>query len=218
MVYRVRRGEKNEPLRYSLRSLANLPHGQVFIVGHTPRWVQGVVSLDGSRATNRYRATLEHLVIAARHLAGRRFVLLDDDQIVLRPHRSVPAWHRGPLDVHAAFRVGTYGRSLRHTADYLRGLGLDNARSYELHLPLPVDADAAVAALEPALSAPYPVQARTVYGNLAGIGGRSADDCKVAWPTPPPNGYLSVSPSTWRHGWAADVAERFPTPSPYEAR
>ena len=47
-VYYVRPGDRNDELRYSLRSLANLPHDRVWIVGHTPPWVTGIESIQGN--------------------------------------------------------------------------------------------------------------------------------------------------------------------------
>ncbi|MFF3129757.1 hypothetical protein ACFVRD_48125 [Streptomyces sp. NPDC057908] len=39
IVYVVRPWNQNEQLRYSLRTLANLPHRRVWIAGYCPTWV-----------------------------------------------------------------------------------------------------------------------------------------------------------------------------------
>ncbi len=40
VVYVVRPGDKNEELRYSIRSvIANLPHRKVWIAGYKPTWL-----------------------------------------------------------------------------------------------------------------------------------------------------------------------------------
>ena len=39
IVYFVKPSEDNDELKYSLRSLKNLNHGQVYLVGYRPSWV-----------------------------------------------------------------------------------------------------------------------------------------------------------------------------------
>ena len=42
IVYVVGENERNESLKYSLRSLKNIPHDDVYIIGHKPAWVKNV--------------------------------------------------------------------------------------------------------------------------------------------------------------------------------
>ena len=216
VVYRVRHGERNEPLRYSLRSLANLGDGRhdVLIVGSAPRWVHGVEVVAGRR-TGKWRALVDDLLAISRSLTGE-FVLIDDDQYVLGP-TWIPTVHRGPLRAHAVGRAGTYGRTLVATADYLvERCGIDEPLSYELHLPMLVDAGAMVDALERLVYSVRPLQARSVYGNVHSIGGTESEDVKVTsrggvLPYP----FASTSPGSFR--WYVDrLRVLLPEPSAYE--
>ena len=50
IVYVVRPGDENEALRYSLRSLANIPHRTVWIAGYRPKWCYGIVYVPRDQA------------------------------------------------------------------------------------------------------------------------------------------------------------------------
>lgn len=214
ILYRLRHDQTNEHLRYSLRSLANLPHGEVYVVGHAPAWLRNVVVIAPERRLGKHRALLADLYLACQRIPHRDVLLIDDDVYVMRPRLEVAPLNRGPLAQHMAARTDLYGLTLRSTYDYLQRLGIGEPLSYELHVPMPLDTEAAVAALAPALRGP-PVQARSVYGNVVGVGGECIADVKVAATMQPPTDYLSSSPATWRH-WRSVLADRFPTPSQYE--
>jgi len=217
ILYRVKRGESNEELRLSLRSLANLPHDQVVMVGRPPSWVQNVHRIQGHKAS-KWRALVYDLWLASKEMAGRSFILFDDDMYVLKAMRSMPVLHGGPLAQWLTpVPSGSYQRSLRQTEDYLAGRGQQAPLSYELHLPLPMVADAVVDALGPVVDSSEPVQARTVYGNVMGIGGREVDtDVKLrARGLEMPRPFASLANGMWRH-YRDELKQLFPDPSPYE--
>jgi hypothetical protein len=224
VLYRVRPGDRNESLRYSLRSLRHLEHGEVFVVGYVPEWVQGVHHIVGSSHRHKWRIVLEHLWLACRELGGRRLILMDDDMYLLEPVSEVPALHRGTLLGQAlAHPGGTYGHSLRASHDYLVAQGVASPLSYELHVPMPIDATVAAAVLEPVIMRSRPVQGRSVYANLAHLESTPAEDVKVrgssdvrALPAGPlPGPWISTAPAGWE-GMGSRVRGLFPDASPYE--
>lgn len=214
VLYRVRRG-KNENLRYSLRSLANIPHGDVFIVGHPPAWVSNVHVITPKTWRTKWRALVGDLALACSELKGQRLLLIDDDMMVLSPRESVPVLHGGDLRKAAKRKIGAYGKTLTWTADYLEEHDIAMPLSYELHVPLEIDADAMRAVIEPALGHRRPLQARSLYGNAVDLGGTEAQDVKLE-KGPMPSEFLSTSPYSWRH-WQPQLDALFPTPSVYEA-
>lgn len=240
VVYLCRKGDRNEELRHSLRSLANLDHGEVWIVGYRPSWVVGVRHLPvdqcGSKAAN--------TLAAFRALADRgpdEFTLFNDDMFVMQPLAEVPVWHDGPIDGYidrVTRRAGahsTYARRAVATRDALVKVGLapETLLSYELHVPMPMRRDAlaaALAALDPLADLVADLgwfAKRSAYGNLARIGGtRMERDCKIhsderwdeiGWETITTWPIVSTSDASFRYAKVGRwLRRRFPRPSPYE--
>ena len=179
VLYRVRPGEKNEELRYSLRSLCNVEHGDVFMVGYPPKWVKQVNRIPGKHWRTKWQALVGDLLLACEQLPGRRLLLIDDDMYVL-VRQQVPVYHAGSLVEHAKQTVGAYGRSLKATAEYLMGMGIAKPLSYELHVPMVIESDAMAECLRPVVDRYIaPLQARSLYGNIANVGGVECEDVKV---------------------------------------
>lgn len=211
VLYRLRPDPRNEALRYSLRSLANIDHGEVFVVGYCPPWLRNVTYLEGGHARQVYDLTYQHVVSAAKALPGRRLLLIDDDMFILRPVQTMPVLHAGSLRGHAKMKLGAYGRSMERTAAWLEAQGMA-PWSYELHVPLVIDTDIA-AGLLPDVSG---VQVRSMYGNLAALGGDQTDDVKLRTAAPlPPGDFVSTTRATWRQH-RAEFEARWPEPSRYE--
>jgi hypothetical protein len=220
VLYRVRPTRRNEPLRYSLRSLSNVLHGDVFVVGGTPHWVKGVHVIPGDRYTSKWKAMAGELHKACMELSGRTLLLVDDDMFVRRPFVTWPTLHAGSLATHALTARGAYQRSMFNTAVYLERLGIPTPVSYELHIPMVIDADAMAATLEAVLQWREPLQPRSVYGNLQHVGGDQHEDVKVRAlgkdDALPPGPFLSASPRAW-FNMAPKIMAEFPTPSEFEA-
>jgi hypothetical protein len=181
VVYIVGPGSEHHPeLRYSLRSIAaNLPHDRVWIFGHKPEWVRNVEHVPTVQASrSKYVNALGNLLTALRRPdVSPTFYLFNDDFYAMRKGLRPTPKHRGTIrEVIASVRSKTtrtsdylYGNQL--TDDHLRGLGIDEPLSYELHVPLPmVKADAAE------ILGRYDVDdhmagvgKRSLYGNLAAI-------------------------------------------------
>ena len=226
-VYLVRPGDQNDELRYSLRSLeANLPPGDVAIVGYRPTWVTGVLHIPGNRyGTNKQRNVYDNVLTAARcDVLPDQVVWMNDDFITLAP--AVPAMaHRCTLAEHIdglTSRSWWY-RSLRATADWLRHNGHDDPLSFELHRPFPTDrrlmADALVRAAK--VQPGNPPQWRTLYGNVAvaaghDVGPREADGKVYRADTPEPAGpWLSTTDASFP-AVRAKVEALFPEASRWE--
>lgn len=221
VVYVVRPGEVNEELRYSLRSLVNLPHGTVWIAGHKPRWVTDEVrhipvqAKPGSHvnAKANLRAACQHPEVA------ERFVYFNDDFFVMQALTELPVMHRGPLSavIQSGNMATAYTRAMRKTLDILAARGVAEPLMYDLHAPMLVDKAGMLEAL--ALCSYPMVQERTLYGNLQAIGGERRHNHKVrrsekgwsSWP------FLSTNDSTFASLPVGDhIRATFPDRSPYE--
>lgn len=222
VVYIVRNGDRNEELRYSLRSVwFNLRPESVWLVGYKPTWVGGVGHILGNGRKLK-PANVYHNVLTActARATPDRFILFNDDFFVTRPVTEVPVYKRGLLSDHLLLPKvqrqanSWWGRSLGLTLELLKNEGIEDPVSYELHVPFPVEKDRMAETLQrfSGVNPLNPPQWRSLYGNLHQIGGAVRPDCKGKEVGVP---FHSSDDSNW-----PDVApvfkEMFPERCPYE--
>lgn len=228
VVYIVGPGGGGAELRHSLRSLAaNIAHADVWIVGDMPTWARNVRHIPTQQTGSKFRNSTGNVRAACEHPEmSELFTFWNDDFYALRPTR-VPNWHRGVVtDVrranpNRARRQARHADGLAATAWLLRSWGRDRIVNYELHVPLVVNARLMLEALDAA--APANIEAlhkRTLYGNLAELGGRRHDDVKIADRSrsfPAGAHWGSSSNSSFANGRVgSQLRELFPTPCRYE--
>lgn len=98
VVYINRPGDENEELRYSLRSLKNLPHDRVFIVGYSPVWVRGCESIAVDPQRSKHASAESNLIAACSSLeVSDPFYVFNDDFYVMQEMETIPVLHEGPL-------------------------------------------------------------------------------------------------------------------------
>lgn len=221
VVYVVRPGERNEELRYSLRSLRNLPHGKVWISGYCPKWVTGVGVILTETKPGGHASAKANLRAACEHPeVSERFVYFNDDFFVMQPLETTPVMHRGPLaDVIANDRLAkAYTRAMKETLAILTEQGVETPLMYDLHAPMMVTKAGMLEALD--LCSYSMIQERTVYGNLQQVGGELRRNHKVyrmdrgwqSW------SFLSTNDHGFRtHPVGQYIRSCFDTGSPYEA-
>lgn len=225
VVIPVRPGQ-NEELRFVLRSLTNLHHGAVHILGSAPHWVDrsAVRVVERRRAATKWDTVTAHLAAACTDPEiSDPFILLNDDIYITGPVAEVPPLHRGlVLDVLADYGGrgihSSWIESMRATRRRLLDLTGHEAEpySYELHVPMVIRKDTMTVAIAAGADVPR-WNRRTAYGNLAHLGGHRIDDVKLRTPADPwPAGpFLSTSDASFRFVRPA-LRRMFPTPSRYE--
>lgn len=219
VVYLCRPGD-NEELRYSLRSLRNLPHRRVWIFGDAPRWVNDYhlairrIPKDG----NKHRTT-NITMRAACQEAGVTdpFVYMNDDFYITQPITEIPTLNLGPIyKVAEAYSwqgiKGMYVRGMLRTATKLESLGYNNPLSFETHTPLVVHKEHMLRALD---LGPY--HRRSVYGAFARLTGQTIRDVKVhkTGQTIPDGPFLSGMDTTLQY-LKPHLEHLFPTTGQYE--
>lgn len=228
VVYLVRPGD-NEELRYSLRSLRNVPHGDVVLVGHCPSWVRGVRHLPVAQLDPglwKY----ENATALLREVALRgpdEFALFNDDFFCVSPVGGMPAPAiRGSLRALAAerscHRSSAYAEMLRVTAAILTESGHPDPGAYTLHTPLTMRRDGLSLTLDYGERHRGDARAlswRSLYGNIMQLGGRPEPDVKVHADEPLPSGpWVSTSDASFRyHRIGTRLRALLDEPSPYEA-
>lgn len=222
IVYLCRPGENIE-LRYSLRSLKNVPHGRVWIFGDAPDWInpKTVTLIRTPNQGTKFAITQRSLATACRDTrVSDPFVMFYDDCYVTAPTKHIPLLNRGTvLEVVTQYRKrginSAYVDSMIAADTQLRTLGYDNPLSFELHTPFPVRKELMLKVLKMKNRDRY--QWRTIYGNLLGEPSEQRTDVKVYHygQLLPAGPFLSTS-DTSVHFYTAYLNRKFPTPSPYE--
>lgn len=227
LVVPVREGAVNQQLRYALRSwAAHLPHGRVWIVGYRPPWLTGVEHIPTMQRGTKYANTTTAVRAACEHPeVSDPFILCNDDFFVMKPIEQVPVLHRGPVrevERYYAARYrngGSYLRGMRETRDLLVELGHPDPLSYELHVPLTVHKEGMLKALDLGKHLTV-LHKRSMYGNLADLGGKRTQDVKILHRGPrfpKDSAFLSTMPDSFVNGMVGrHIRAAFPRRCRYE--
>lgn len=230
VVYLVKPAEQQYELRYSLRSLQNLPHDNVYLAGGLPSWVDGVehlstIQVPGEKHPNalrNWRAAMESDEVSDP------FILMNDDHFVMQAQDDgMPVLNWGSVrDVINVPTLGsTFRRSMVATLEILEREGFEDPVSYQLHVPLIIHKAQLLDVMRrfPNDTPGIWLQYVTLAGNLYDWGGESyAHDVKVHdvfsspdWVQASP--FLSTSDDSFNRGTIGGyIRNRFKHPSPYE--
>ena len=225
IVYVTKDGE-NPELRYSLRSLENVGYGQVWIFGGAPSWINTPYAVQFVRNPQRgtpYSSTRSHIAAACAHPdVSDPFMLWNDDFFAMQPVGMAPYLHRGPL-------VDMLEEAHRHRTPWWNGIieadvmlekmGIENPLCYDIHTPIVVHKNDMMHAIRLAKKARHDTFAlRTVYGNIANLGGTPINDPKMMHRNDlfPRGPWLSSRDNTFRSTVEPVLRYLFPDPSPYE--
>lgn len=185
VVYVVKHDPENdsEELRYSLRSLKNIPHNRVFIVGELPSWVKDATHISvpqvGTKAQN---VTANLRAIAASPDISNDFIFMNDDMFFMKPIDELPMLNFGAMnDVITLYderypEGSDYITSMKLLYQFLCEQGITNPISYELHTPIVINKEKAGRILN---SSHRLYQFRSYYGNIYKLGGKQVADVKV---------------------------------------
>jgi hypothetical protein len=214
VVYVVRDHDNNEELRFSLRSLVNVPHGRVWLAGGQPSWTTNVQRLPVRQEFDKYRNIQANLAAAADcEDLTEEFLYFNDDFFVMQPVDQIGYTHRGPWP--QALRGYTqrrdrYAQKLRAAAKaWPDGLCYDST-----HRPMPMEKGR----LRDVLDGPLTLW-KSDYGNMHQVGGVYVKDVKMKRAGKPPADatFLSTSDASFKHHQVGrTIRARFREPSPYE--
>lgn len=186
VLYSVRKGNTNEELRHSLRSLRNIPHDRVFIAGYKPDWVKNVCYVKTKQIESKYKNVVGNLRAACQvEELSEDFILMNDDFFILRKMSEVPMFHRGPIAEVIEKKADIKSRwmnGMRQALPVIQSLGIETPLSYELHVPMVMNKRLFLGMLQVREALMPDVEAfqkRSLYGNLYQLGGERMDDVKV---------------------------------------
>ena len=224
VVYPVRPGDSNEELRFSLRSLSNLIHGDVWIVGYKPSWVTNVEFIEGNLGPTGHANVYQNILLACRHPdVSENLIVMNDDFFITEPISEIPDSYRSTLQQHLdlpkvrSARQSWWHKSLVTTQVCLSAVGYDDPLSYELHVPMPVNKTLMRETLErfDQVAPANPPQWRTLYGALHITDPVRLPDSKAFRAGAVGKPYHSTTDLSWPR-YRTQFAALFPEPSAYE--
>lgn len=184
VVYMLKPDFINNELRYSLRSLENFPHADVWFVGGQPNELQPdkrlITSQFGETKWEKVRGMLAKVCI--NEDVSDDFWLFNDDFFILKPWKLGEAVYNGTLAEHIAHiesrhndRASTYTKQLRECEKELKQSRLGTL-NYAVHCPMLMNKEKLLETLRAFPDCPM---FRSLYGNMWEIGGTQHKDCKI---------------------------------------
>lgn len=167
-------------LKYSLRSLSNFPHDNVYIVGDKPDWIKWVIHIPASDEWNKFENVRnKFMAICKNNDISNDFVLMHDDFYILQPIDSIPYYIRWTLQEHMDTIYSKYGENhYRKSIKWVKDK-FPNWYSFDTHTPIVLNKEKFKKILEL-----YPWESgskRSLYCNYYWIEWVKwdTDDCKV---------------------------------------
>lgn len=179
IVYLLKNSPTNEELTYSLRSLVNLPHDKVFLVGGCPTNIDKtkITHIPTLQGNNKFHNTTKSIQIVSHNESlSENFILMNDDFFILKPIRDLEKelnLCRGTIEeVEKDYlaknngQVNEYLTGMQQTRVYLQDIGFKYPLSYELHIPMVLNKKRVLDMFSmPYLDSINILHWRSVYGN-----------------------------------------------------
>lgn len=226
ILYVYKHSGNGDELRYSLRSLKNIPHRFVFLSGDKPDWVSDAVihipnqeydwAIMGNRFANaeaKWRAALEDERLSTD------FIAMNDDFFFMEPMKELRMYQR---DTPLPFKDTStnYQVMLSKTREYLYRHNVNSPKNYELHVPMPMHKIKRLAIsylLQEDFRRGQIVMPRSIYGNVFRVEGKKIEDPKnVPLKRVEEFNFLSTDSGSFAGELGTYIKSRFPDKSIYE--
>lgn len=186
IVYLFKEHPENdsEELRYSLRSLKNIVHEKVYIVGEKPNWVTNIEYIPVAQSKTKPENWGMNLSAAVNNSEiSDDFVMMNDDFFLMKMLHEVPNINFGDMKSlieHYMMRYpdsSIYIDNMKKIYALLVNQGYEAPVSYELHVPMVINKQRVID-LYRAVDGPL-YQFRSFYGNYFELGGTPVHDVKI---------------------------------------
>ena len=211
VVYVLKQGVQGDELRYSIRSLKNLPHRNVWVYGDCPEWLTGVFHVPTEQKGIKWENTSNmYLQICSNPNISDKFIIMNDDFYILEPIEKLDYYYSKTLPERieetkiragSTLRLSRYGQQLQMVEYYLTKNHYSNL-NYELHIPMIFDKKLLKRAIKKLPNRGYAAR-RSLYANVNELGGIDRPDCKIYdITTTPKKGeiFCSTADFSFRHG------------------
>lgn len=225
IVYILRNDIEGDELRYSLRSLKNLPHDKVWFFGGTRDDLkpdrQVYFEQKGVSVWQRVCSTIEE--VCKNKEVSEDFYLFNDDFFIMKPVEEVPYYYDGTLlkrIENIKKKTNGLGSLYSRKLEETRLLLMQEHKktyNYAVHVPMVINKKKALALLKKYKS----VQMfRSVYGNYYNVGGEQMKDCKIADDREPDHDavFLSTSEGSFEKNVGAFIKSVFTEECEYEVQ
>lgn len=188
IVYPLSEQYDGEELRFSLRSLQNIPHDMVFFVGGCPGWAQNIIHIPMSQKGTKYKNTTKAMIKVCNDTrVSEDFILMNDDFFILE--KTTPEelnLYNGTVQSNLDAQYKKYGtanpymRGMEQTRDLLKNNGVPEPLCYELHIPFVFNKHKFLNMFDlREVERINCLHKRTLYGNLYLNGGKDTRDVKI---------------------------------------
>lgn len=223
VIYPYKRSPEDFELRYSLRSLVNVPHSRVIIAGDAPLIASDdlIVVRNPRVGIDRYISSTSNIFAAmSRADVSDDFVVMNDDLFVLKPW-TFRHEHRSSIEEALANPecAGDYRSRVASTRALLRSVGINDPLFFGLHTPTVYNRNKLFEMMSEFPMPKYKYLLRTLYHNLYRTPSIQRADVKVKdWKEDSDaNDLLSISDNVARMpAFRSWINERFPVASKYE--
>lgn len=223
IVYVLQDHPPTEELRYSLRSLVNFPHRDVWFVCGVPDGIKPdhQIRHEQRGASNWQKSTSSVYLACQNKNITDDFWLFNDDFFVMKPVKNMKPIYNGTLyrriqELEQKNLGKTlYSRELERVYNILMDDGYGTL-NYAVHMPMLINKKKALAVINQYPDAP---SFRSLYGNVCKVGGVNRKDVKVLSHTEVPKGktFLSTTDTAFRDGKVGEyIRECFPEQSRFE--
>lgn len=225
VVYILKKNAKADELRISLRSVTQyLRYNKVWFYCGKPKGIEPDVYVKHQQTggTKWERARSSMIEICKNDNITKKFWLFNDDFYLLAPVESEEPIYRGLLHDHIigverrhGGQVSGYTRQLRTCEATLKANGLTTL-DYAVHIPMLIDR---AQMLEALLMFPRVYSFRSLYGNVAQVGGVFKEDVKSVDPNEVIDteaGFFSTSNKSFSGSVRKQLEDLFPDPCKYE--
>lgn len=220
VVYFLKESDKNEELRYSLRSLKNFPHRKVWFFGGCPKDFFPDEHVYVEQNGNKWENVGKMLRIACNNdYITEDFWVFNDDFFIMKKVNNPINHYNGDLykrivDIENKYNSLTpYTMLLRSVCNELESLGCET-KNYTLHIPILLNKYKALELFNISDSPGY----RSLYANYFKIGGTPMRDVKITSRVKPYKGgiYLSTDDKSFQGMVGEQIRKAFPDKSKYE--
>lgn len=190
ILYTIANKYDGEELKYSLRSLVNIPHDRVFVVGYLPRWLKNVIHIPTEQTGTKWENVPRNLRVACNDdRLSANFILMNDDFFILEPIKrptkelnlNLGTFQDVLTRLNKIHDTPTnYMRGMAETSELIKAQGVSEPLSYEMHTPFIYNKKKLLKVLDlPGADKISCLQHRSLYGNLYLKGGEKQKDVKV---------------------------------------
>ena len=203
IVYFVKDSPTNEELRYSLRSLANFPHGRVWFYGGCPDGLKPdkhiYVKQDQENKWQNVNMMLR--MVCSNTEVSKDFWLFNDDFFVMEKVEKPTNYHNGDLYKRIVQLEDKHG-------------GITPYTRHTLHIPMLINREKAVECLTITESPMF----RSLYGNYCKVKCPKMSDVKITSTEKEYKGgiYLSTEDNSFMGKVGDQIRSRFPNKCQYE--